>query len=119
MANVFEQWLTNKPRLGGVHAWGIHLPDNTTFTESYSDMFPSSALENAWRCMADTLQVIRLRRFPERRARWVFERAWMFCTIRPDGVFLGIFTSNQLEQVNWAGLEQMMDEFLRLDARLV
>lgn len=117
MENVFQQWLISKPKLAGIFGWGIRLADRTTFSESYSELYPINALDNAWRCMADTLQVIRLHRFPERRIRWVFEHGWLFCSIRSDGAILGIFTANQIEQVNWAGVELMMEEFLRLNAR--
>jgi hypothetical protein len=117
MANAFEQWLISKPKLAGIYGWGIRLPDRTTFSESYSELFPVNALNNAWRCVADTLQVIRLHRFPERRVRWVFEHGWLLCSIRPDGIFLGVFTANQIEQVNWAGVELMLEEFNRLDAK--
>jgi hypothetical protein len=115
MVSSFEKWLNGKPKLAGVYGWGIRLPDKPVFSESYSELYPLSALENAWRCVADTLQVIRLHRFPDRRLRWVFEHGWLFCSVRPDGAFLGIFTANQADQLDWAAVESMLDEFLQLN----
>jgi hypothetical protein len=110
-----QQWLVSKPPLAGIYAWGIRMPDQTTCTQSFSEAFAVPAIENAWRCVADTLQVIHLSRFPDRRIRWVFEHGWLCCAVRLDGSFLGVFTTNQIDRADWTGLEGLLMEFQSLN----
>ena len=110
----FEQWLQQAPRPAGVMAWGMQLPDRTTINRSFWDGFPEASLNNAWRCVADTLHVLRSQRCPGQRIRWVFEHHWIYCAVRPDGAFFGVFTTNQSAEIDEPLLEHMLMDFLAL-----
>ncbi|MCI0535971.1 MAG: hypothetical protein L0Z50_12165 [Verrucomicrobiales bacterium] len=109
-----EQWIQSVPSVSGVRACGIRFPDRTSVNRSFRDGFPDLALDNAWRCVADTLQVLRSLRCPVQRLKWVFERHWVYCAVRSDGLFLGVFTSSEPDDVDRTGLDRLLDSFLAL-----
>ncbi|MBI5387383.1 MAG: hypothetical protein HZA90_22200 [Verrucomicrobia bacterium] len=111
MNDPLHQWLAERAQTPGVQACGLRYPDHTTVTHSTAPNFPPDALENAWRCVADTFQVLKHHRLPAVHLRWVFEHALLYCLTRPDGVCLTVFTSRKAQEVDAAALQAMFTEF--------
>jgi hypothetical protein len=115
MKERLAQWLQDRARLRGVLAAGIRFADKTASCQSFASGYPVSGLENAWRCVADTYQVLNLHRVPGTQLKWSYEGAALHCTRRKDGVILAFFTAAQDSQADLAGVQRLMDEFVSLD----
>ena len=111
MKETIKEWMVNQRRLVGVLACGVRFPDKTALNETYSRNFPAVALDNTWRCVADAYQVLSLHRIPAVRMRWVYENALLQCARRNDGIILGLFTSRNSEEIDFAGVEQTFAGF--------
>jgi len=117
MNESLSQWLARRARLRGVFACGVRLPDKTSLTQSWSPEFAVQSLENAWRCASDAFQVLKVNFFPNDRVLWVYEKAFLHCARRADGMCLGIFTAKERGAVDAGEIEQLIDEFcaMRMD----
>ena len=106
----FQQWVQGKMGIPGVLGFGIYSPDNGSFSESCVGTFSAQSLENAWRCVAETIPVLQLNRFPTARFRFVYHRAVIHCERRRDGTCLGVFAvkGHQFEQEE---LYRLLNEF--------
>lgn len=111
MKPAIQQWIANNARIAGVLAFGLHGPDKSSFTLSCHDSFSPEALENAWRCVAETIPVLQLNRFPTARFRWVFKEVVLYCERRRDGVCLGIFAKNNAQLFDANELDRLLIEF--------
>lgn len=109
------QWLRGTPPVRGVLVRGIRFADQTFFCDFDSRDFPLSALEQAWRSVADTFDVLSAQRLPPTRLTWVYERAELHCVRRPDGAILGDFVGKKLTGADPEGLERLLAEFELLD----
>jgi len=106
----FQQWIRSKVGTPGVLGFGIYTSGQGSFVESSATTFSAQALENAWRCVAETIPVMQLNRFPTARFRFVYTQAVVHCERRRDGTCLGVFAvkGHQFEQ---DGLYQLLNEF--------
>jgi hypothetical protein len=111
MKEHLHQWLSQRAEVPGVHACGLRFPDHTTSTHIREPSFPPDALENAWRTVADTFQVLKHHHLPAVNLRWVFEHALLYCLTRPDGTCLMVFTTRKAQELDAAGLQAMFVEF--------
>ena len=111
MNAALQQWIANNARIAGLLAFGLHGPDKSSFTFSCHPGFSPQALENAWRCVAETIPVLQLNRFPTARFRWVFKEVVLHCERRRDGVCLGIFAQNAAGALDPNELERLLLEF--------
>lgn len=114
MKERLNQWLAERASVTGVQACGLRHADHSTFTQSRSTDFAPEALENGWRCVADTFQVLRHHRLPAVNLRWVFENSLLYCLTRPDGACLMVFTTRKAQDLDAAGLQAMFSEFQEL-----
>ena len=114
MKEVINLWLSKSARLPGVLACAVRYQDKTSFTQSWSSPFKPDALENVGRCLADTFQVLQLNRFTGSCVRWVYANAFLFSTRRPDGICVGIFTTNDALAFDRAEIERLLVEFRNL-----
>jgi hypothetical protein len=114
MKDIINRWLQARARVPGVLAWGVRHSDKTSVSRSWSDAYPQETLENAWRCVSDTFQVLKLHRLPTERLRWVYENALLYCVQRADGACLSFFTPRDPHAVDLGGLAQLMEEFYSL-----
>lgn len=105
-----QQWLRGKVGIPGVLGFGIFTVNHGSFVESCASAFSPNALENAWRCVAETIPVMQLNRFPTARFRFVYTQAVVHCERRRDGTCLGIFAvkGHQFEQEE---LYRLLNEF--------
>jgi hypothetical protein len=111
MKELIDDWLGQQTQLSGVLACGVRYSDKTAFTQTWSPDYPVPALENAWRCVSDTFQVLKINFLPGQRVRWVYENAFLYCTRRDDGVCLGIFTTKDPQAVNPDEINRLITEF--------
>jgi len=98
--SVFQEWINRNLDIPGVLGFGIYTPDKGGFIASCVHTFSAEALENAWRCVAETIPVMQLNRFPTARFRFVYDQAVVHCERRRDGTCLGVFAvkGHQFEQ---------------------
>ena len=111
MNPVIRQWIAQNAHTAGVLAFGLHAPDKSSFTLSCHPSFPPAALENAWRCVTETIPVLQLNRFPTARFRWIFKEVVLHCERRRDGICLGVFARNDAKAFDAAELERLLLEF--------
>jgi hypothetical protein len=116
MKDRFHQWLSQRASVTGILACALRFPDHTTRTEIRQSDFSREGIENAWRCVADTFQVLKHHRSPGVHLRWVFEQALLFCLTRPDDICLMVFTTSKAQELDVLGLQAMFDEFHLLAA---
>lgn len=109
------QWLRSTPPVRGVLVRGIRFADETFVCDFDSRDFPLSALEQAWRSVADTFDVLQAQRLPATRLTWVYERAVLHCVRRRDGAILGAFVGKKLTTADPEGLERLLSDFEMLD----
>jgi hypothetical protein len=114
MSEQLNQWLSQRAQLKGLQACGLRHPDQTTFTEVRELEFTREALENAWRCVADLLQVARHQGCPAAYVRWSFDQSNLYCLARPDGTCLMAFTAAKANELDTTGLQAMFEEFQQL-----
>jgi hypothetical protein len=107
--------MAHNERVPGVLAYGVRFPDKSSLNESYSVEFPLLAMENAWRCVADTYQVLTLHRLPVARMNWVYERSLLTCVRRNDGLILGLFLTARERSRDTNSLERLVAEFQALE----
>jgi len=107
-------WLRRTPPVRGALVRGIRFADQTFVCDFDSRDFPMSALEQAWRSVADTFQVLAAQRLPPTRLTWVYERAVLHCVQRDDGAILGVFVSKKLMDADRSALDQALAEFQSL-----
>ncbi len=108
------RWLRALPALRGVLVRGIRFPDETFVTDFDSRDFPVAALEQAWRSVADTFQVLSAQQFPPTRLTWMYERTILHCVQREDGSILGVIVSKKGAESNPSDLDKLLQEFQSL-----
>lgn len=115
MKETVNRWFETVAAVRGVLACGVRHPDKTSVIRSWSVAYAEGALEQAWRCVGDTYQVLKLNHLPDERMRWVYERALLYCERRKDGTCLGIFTARDPQAVDLAGLADLVQTFHALE----
>lgn len=108
------QWLRATTVARGVLVRGIRFADETFFSDVDARDFPTTALEQAWRIVADTFQVLSAQRLPPSRLTWVHEKTTLHCAQRTDGAILGVFVSRKNAETDAAAVERLLGEFLQL-----
>lgn len=117
MNPLFNQWLQDNSKIEGVLGCAIRYADKTCFNLTYNRDFPQPNMDLAWRCMADTFQVLKLHKKTVLRMLWVFEKADLHCAARNDGVCLGVFTVPEpAPAVTKEALARLFAEFQQLRA---
>lgn len=108
------QWLRATTVARGVLVRGIRFADETFFSDVDARDFPTTALEQAWRIVADTFQVLKAQRLPPTRLTWTHEKTTLHCAQRADGAILGVFVSRKTAEADTVAVERMLTEFLLL-----
>ena len=116
MQEQVHNWLTEMMKVPGVLACCIRAPDRKTVSRSNSTPFTPIALENAARCLSDTIQVIHSNRFPMQFVRWVYENYFLYGISREDGHCLAILTRRKsVPNLQTADFERIANEFRQLE----
>ncbi len=116
MKEEFNHWLNQSVPVAGVLACGVRHADDSAFSRAFDPAFTGETLENAWRCVGDAFQVLKLNRLPTAQACWTYEKALLFCAMRADGLCLAVFTRKEAEALDAEGLSRMFAEFQALGA---
>ncbi len=105
------RWLRTMPTVRGALARGIRLADETFVSDGNDETFSASALQAAWRLVADAFQVLRAQHLPPNRLTWVHERTVLHFVRRADGAILGVIVKKKIADVDTTGLEQLLIGF--------
>ncbi len=108
------QWLRQAQSVPGTLVRGIRFADATFVSDGDSREFPASALETAWRLVADTFAVLRAQHLPPTRLTWVYERTVLHCAQRADAAILGVFLPKKSTASDLAALDRLLTEFQSL-----
>ena len=108
------KWLRSAPMVRGTLLRGVLFPDHTAVNDPIDKNFQTDALEQAWRVVSDTFQVLSAQSFPPSRLSWVYERSLLHCAQRPDGTMLGVFLSRKNNEPDNDGLTRLLNEFQSL-----
>jgi hypothetical protein len=107
----FTDWLQEKTALPGLIGIGIYAPGKPTMMQACASGVSELALENAWRCAAETIPVLQFNGFPTGGFRFVFAQAFVHCERRPDGTCIGICALKNDKIFSPAQLETLLAEF--------
>lgn len=110
-----SQWLTAAPPLRGALVRGVRFPDQTFLTDVDARDFPAGALEQAWRLVGDTFDVLSAQRLPPKRLTWVYDRTVLHCVQHPSGAILGVCLARKSSDAAPEELERMLAEFRSLE----
>lgn len=110
------EWLAQQAAARGVLACGVALPDRRVLTHSFQPELALSALNVAWPGVPDTFDAAARLLLPAWQLRWIFERAQIYCTRRPDGASLGLVLERSAHAVDLPAIERFFAEFLTLRA---
>ena len=105
------QWLRTMPVVRGTLARGIRFADERFVSDGDDETFSASALQAAWRLVADAFQVLRAQHLPPTRLTWVHERTVLHFVQRADGAILGVIVTKKIADVDPTGLEQLLTGF--------
>jgi hypothetical protein len=110
-----SKWLRAAPAVRGMLVRGVRFPDQTFVSDVDARDFPLAALEQAWRVVDDTFQVLSAQHFPPTRLSWVYERLILHCVQRADGTILGVFLARKNTETDTEGLNRLLTEFQSLE----
>lgn len=105
------RWLRAAPAVRGTLLRGVRFPDQTLVSDAAEQHLPAGALEQAWRVVADTCQVLSAQHFPPNRLSWVYDRSVLHCLQRPDGLMLGVLMARKIADADLDGLNRLFAEF--------
>ncbi len=108
-------WLQAAPAVRGALVRGIRFPDQTFVSDVDARDFPVVGLEQAWRVVGDTFQVLSAQQFPATRLAWVYRQLVLHCAQRSDGAILGVFVSRKNIEADLMALNRMLTEFQALE----
>jgi hypothetical protein len=108
---VISQWLTAAPMVRGTLVRGVRFPDQTFVTDVDARDFPAGALEQAWRLVSDTFDVLTAQRLPPQRLTWVYDRTVLHCVQHPGGAILGVCVSRKSAEGESDDLNRLLTEF--------
>jgi hypothetical protein len=111
MKHPIAQWFEQSMPSRGILAGGLRLADNATTARSWSDAYPKVTMDNVLRCVADIYQVLPVNGLPQARLRLVYHSALLHCERGADGSCLGVFTLDDHEGYDAAGLDEFFKQF--------
>ena len=106
-----QDWIDRNTSTTGVLAFGVFAPGKNSFIQPCSASLSAPGLENAWRCVAETIPVLQLNRFPTARFRFVYGEAVVHCERCRDGTCLGIFAQRSEEDCAPSEINRLLTEF--------
>jgi hypothetical protein len=108
-----KQWLEGCAAAPGLLGGSVRLADGTYVSQSFSENCPHERLEEALRCLGDSLPSFSTHGLMPRWLTWNFENGRIRLAERADGLLLGIAI-----QPNSAAAEKLdlfTEEFFNLD----
>jgi len=111
-----EAWFHTRLNLAGLLAATLQFSDRSSLAHALGPQFSEEALEALRRSVTDTFQVLNLQRFNAARARWTHGQAVIDCALWPDGTCLALVLARQAVDIDPAGAQQCLAEFLAAGA---
>jgi hypothetical protein len=111
MKDTLNKWLMERANLSASLAAGIVHPDKTVFTHFYSRSFAAVLKENVWPGLAEMARIAVEHKLPDTYVRWLFQNAFVYGSVRPDGACALIIASRNLSKEDGAALETLLHEF--------
>ena len=108
------EWLRRAPSVRGVLLRGLRFADQTIVCDVDSRDLTVTALEEAYRAVADTFQWLVPRQLPAARLVWSFDRTTLHCVRRTDKTVFGAMASAQPGEVDLPFLDHQFAEFQKL-----
>ena len=109
------EWLRRTPSVRGTLVRGVRFADGTFLCDFDSRDFPTVTLEEAWRMVTDTFQVLAAHERSAARLVWTYERASLHSVCRPGDTVFGVFVSRTPGEVDLDALNRLMEDFQLLD----
>src|SRR5262245_14255441 len=111
MKDTLNKWLMEKANLSASLAAGTVHPDKTVFTHFYSRSFATVLKENVWPGLAEMARIAAEHKLPDSHVRWLFQNAFVYGAVRPDGSCALIIASRNLSKEDSAALDALLGEF--------
>jgi hypothetical protein len=115
MKERLTEWLRLTPSVRGVLMRGIRFADQTIVCDVDSRDISIAALEQVYRAVAETFQMLIGQKIAPTQLLWVCERAGLHCVRRADGTILGAFAAAKPGETDIAELNRQLKEFGALD----
>jgi hypothetical protein len=113
MNEKIKQWLDGCGLAPGLLGGGVRLPDGTCVSQSFNENCPPERLEEALRCLSDSLPSIATHGMMPRWLTWTFEKGQIRLAERADGLLLGL--AIQINSPAAENLDLLTEEFFNLD----
>ena len=114
MKEAATEWLRQTPSVRGVLVRGLRFADQTIVCDVDSRDFSVAALEQAFRSVADTFQLLLANQIPPVRLAWSYDRTGLHCARRADKTILGAFASAKTGETDLTNLHRQLLEFQNL-----
>jgi hypothetical protein len=113
MDQKFKQWLDGCAVASGLLGGGVRRLDGTCLSHSFNENCPRERLEEALRCLGDSLPSFATHGLMPRWLTWTFEKGQIRLAERADGLLLGLaILPNSPAAEN---LDMLTEEFFNLD----
>lgn len=109
------KWLRSTRAPRGTIVRGVRFEDGSFISDVDTKDYPALALEQGWRVVSDTFQVLAAQRIPPTRLSWTYEKAVLHCVRRHDGVILGILVMRKSADLDTPGMNKMLADFLSME----
>ncbi len=113
MNQKLKQWLDGCALAPGLLGGGVRLPDGTCVGHSFNEDCPRERLEEALRCLGDSLPSFSAHGFMPRWLTWNFEKGLLRLAERADGLVLGL--AIQPDSAAAQNIDLLTEEFFNLD----
>jgi len=113
MNRKLKQWLDGCAVAPGLIGGGVRLTDGTFVTHSFNETCPRERLEEALRCLGDSLPSIATHGLMPRWLTWTFEKGQIRMAERADGLLLGLAIQSDTPAAD--NLDLLTEEFFNLD----
>jgi hypothetical protein len=114
MQEIFQRWLTRRPRCPGVVGWGVCLPDRSTVSQSFTAGVQEGPLAALWGELAEVLQQMPQHEAETGQMRWVFSLRVLYAAVRPDGACLAVLAERSQDEAGRACIERTLADFRAL-----
>ncbi len=108
-----KQWLDSCALAPGLLGGGVRLPDGTCVSHSFHENCPRERLEEALRCLGDSLPSFTAHGLLPRWLTWTFEKGQLRLAERGDGLLLGLAVEPSSAAAQ--NIDLLTQEFFSLD----
>jgi hypothetical protein len=115
MNDKLKQWFDSCALAPGLLGCGVRLTDGSCVSQSFHETCPTTRLDEALRCLGDSLPSFNAHGLMPRWLTWTFEKGQMRVAERGDGLVLGLVI--QPNSAAAQNLDLLTEEFFALDLK--